>query len=290
MTIGVFDGLHLGHQALIRRVVDRGRALGANSVVLTFEPHPLAVLSPASAPEVLTSFEQKADFLATLGLSILGRLPFKDICAFEARRFLDEALPANAQPLELFVGPDFRFGRGAEGHLGLLRDWAKNRRVEIVPVELQRGHGEAVYSSSSVRSLLKVGLVAAAAAALGRPYRLSGRVVAGAARGRRLGFPTANLSETAQLIPGPGVYAVRARLQGRTLHGMTSIGHNPTFGAKYLTVETHIFDFAEDIYGAKLEVDFVAHLRGMSRFDGPEALKAQLMSDEARARQILADR
>jgi riboflavin kinase/FMN adenylyltransferase len=287
MTVGVFDGLHLGHQFLIDRVMARARALGAQSLVLTFDPHPIAVLSPGTDPEVLTTFPQKAGLLERLGLDHLGRLIFDEgLRGLSPQDFLAQAIWERVQPLEIIVGPDFRYGRNAEGHLGQLREWARGRRVKVSPVRLQQGHGVS-YSSSHVRGLLKIGLVDSAALSLGRPYRVSGRVVDGSHRGRTLGFPTANLGPVAQLIPGPGVYAVRAGLGGRALPGMTSIGHNPTFGSQYLTVETFIFDFDGDIYGRDLDVDFVAQMRGMVRFEGPARLVEQLRADERAARALL---
>jgi riboflavin kinase/FMN adenylyltransferase len=288
LTVGVFDGLHLGHQRLIGEVVGRARRLAASSVVLTFDPHPMAILS--KAPEVLTTFEQKAEILAGLGLDVLGRLEFDEAMRMTgAERFLRDFLEAKLEPVEIVVGPDFRFGRDAEGHVDQIRDWARRVRARVTEIELQKGR-DVIHSSSHVRSLLKLGLVDAAALSLGRPYRLAGRVVAGAARGRRLGFPTANLGDVAQLIPGPGVYAVRARLRGGFHPAMTSVGHNPTFAGQYLTVETCLFDFRDDFYGEILELDFVGHLRGMVKFDGEAALVRQLEADERAARALLAGR
>ncbi|MDR1486780.1 MAG: riboflavin biosynthesis protein RibF [Deltaproteobacteria bacterium] len=289
VTVGVFDGLHLGHQYLIRKVIERASQLGVESLVLTFDPHPLSVLSPASAPDILTTFDQKSEFLSSFALNHFARLVFDEkLRDTSSEEFLSNVLTRMAEPVEIVIGADFRFGRNAEGQESFLRTWARARQIGVSRVELQQGH-DVVYSSSHIRSLLKVGLVEAAAASLGRCYRLSGEVVYGAARGRNLGFPTANLGQIRQLIPGPGVYAVLAHLKGKSFKGMTSIGHNPTFGSSYLTVETNLFDYSEDCYGEKLEVDFVRHLRGMMRFDGPAKLKERLSADEKVAREILAD-
>lgn len=290
LTVGVFDGLHLGHQRLIGEVVERARRKKAASVVLTFDPHPLSVLSRAQAPEVLTTLPQKAEILEGMGLDILGRLEFNEALRMTGpMEFLRDIIEVKVQPVEIVVGPDFRFGRDAEGHVDLLADWAKSVKAVVTEIELQK-RDDVLYSSSHVRRMLKMGLVDAAALSLGRPYRLAGRVVTGAARGRQLGFPTANLGEVAQLIPGPGVYAVRARLRGESHQGMTSVGHNPTFANQYLTVETYLFDFNDDIYGESLDVDFVGHLRGMDKFDGLESLVKQLGDDERAARKLLASR
>ena len=290
MAIGVFDGLHLGHQHLVGQVIEAARRQKAASVVLTFDPHPLALLSSSKAPETLTTFEQKAEILEGMGLDILGRLRFNDALRQTGpAEFLREAVEAKVELAEIVLGPDFRFGRNAEGHAGMLRDWAKGQGALVTEIGLVKGL-DVVYSSSHVRSLLKVGLVDSAAISLGRPYRLAGKVVPGAARGRQLGYPTANLGDVAQLIPAPGVYAVRTRLRGQILQGMTSVGHNPTFANQYLTVETYLFDHEGDFYGESLEVDFKGHLRGMVKFDGVEGLIKQLGDDERGARELLASR
>ncbi|MDR1871886.1 MAG: riboflavin biosynthesis protein RibF [Deltaproteobacteria bacterium] len=290
LTIGVFDGLHLGHQALIRQVIDRAKAKDATSLVLTFEPHPLVVLSPAGAPEILTTFEQKARLLETLGLGAIGRLRFDQAMSdLRALDFLNDILAKRAKLIEVFMGPDFHFGRGAEGNLDLIKKWggALAAPVKVRPISEVRGPREETYSSSHIRGLIKVGLVKEAASILGRPYSISGVVVSGQARGRSLGFPTANLGEVPQLIPGPGVYAVEATLGQERLFGMTSIGHNPTFVSQTLTVETFIFDYARDFYGEKLEIAFIARLRGMIRFDSVKSLVRQLGEDEKMARAAL---
>ncbi|MDR1657556.1 MAG: bifunctional riboflavin kinase/FAD synthetase [Deltaproteobacteria bacterium] len=289
LTVGVFDGIHLGHQYLIKQVIERAKANQAVSLVLTFEPHPLAVISKASAPEVLTTFKHKAEIMEGLGLDIFGCLKFDDsLRNMGAQQFLDSILGAMVKPVEIIVGPDFRFGRNAEGQVGILREWAKAHRAKVIEAELQKGR-DVIYSSSHIRGLLKIGLVDAAALILSRPYRLSGRVVAGQARGRHLGFPTANLGQIAQLVPGPGVYAVKARLRGQVFDGMTSVGHNPTFANQYRTVETYLFDFEDDFYNEILDLDFVGHLRGMVKFDGIEGLVRQLKNDEQAARVLLTN-
>lgn len=290
LTVGVFDGLHLGHQYLIREVIKKAKKSKAASVVLTFEPHPLSVLSKAPSPEVLTTFQQKAELLEGFGVDILGLLKFDETMRnTEAREFLDSMIGSKVELVEIVVGPDFRFGRNAFGHTELLRQWASSIGAQVTEAKLQKTR-DVIYSSSHVRRLLKLGLVDAAALTLGRPYRLTGRVIHGEARGRSLGFPTANLGEISQLIPGPGVYAVRARFGGEVKGGMASIGHNPTFANQYLSVETYIFDFNRDFYGQILELDFIGHLRGMVRFDGVEGLIKQLKNDEKTARELLASR
>jgi riboflavin kinase/FMN adenylyltransferase len=287
MTVGVFDGLHLGHRYLIDKVIQRARSLNLRSLVLTFDPHPIALLSPKSDPEILTTFDQKAELLESWGVDQLGRLEFnQSLSQMSAEEFLIEAIWSRVEPHEFIIGQDFRFGRNAEGHLDLLKKWAKEKKIHLTVVRLLKGE-EVSYSSSRVRGLLKIGLVQAASFSLGRPYRLSGLVVDGSHRGRKLGFPTANLGQVKQLIPGPGVYAVKVKLKDSYHDGMTSIGHNPTFGSPYLTVETFIFDFNQSLYGQRLDIDFIDQMRGMIRFPDPQGLVKQLKADEEKARLIL---
>jgi riboflavin kinase/FMN adenylyltransferase len=290
LTIGVFDGLHLGHQSLIQRVISRAESLKAMSLALTFDPHPMAVLSKAAAPEVLTTFDQKAVLLEAMGLSALGRLCFnQELSNLLPLDFLNNVIAKSMNLQEFYVGPDFHFGRNAEGNISLLQKWASTlgHPVNVRPITMVKGPNDEDYSSSHLRGLLKVGLVEEAAKILGRPYLISGEVIAGQARGRQLGYPTANLGRVPQLIPGPGVYAVRAYLGGLTLFGMTSIGHNPTFKSQFLTVETFIFDFSQDFYGQILRVEFLTRLRDMVRFDSVESLVRQLGDDEKMARGVL---
>ncbi|MDR2405643.1 MAG: bifunctional riboflavin kinase/FAD synthetase [Deltaproteobacteria bacterium] len=287
LTIGVFDGLHLGHQYLINQVLSRAVALGVESLLITFEPHPLSVLSSKYAPAILTTFEQKKDILSAMGLDCLGCLRFNsELAAYEAEDFLNEVLAPRVQPVEIFIGTDFRFGRNAEGHFEQLAAWAKNTGALIKPVEIQHAKNGEIYSSSHIRGLLKMGHVESAVRLLGRSYRITGEVISGQKRGRTLGFPTANLGNVEQLIPGPGVYAVLATLRGKILPAMTSIGNNPTFKGQYLTVETYIFDFDDDFYGESLSLDFIRRIRGMVRFDSAFALAAKLKEDELQAREF----
>ncbi|MDR2613061.1 MAG: riboflavin biosynthesis protein RibF [Deltaproteobacteria bacterium] len=289
LTFGVFDGLHLGHQFLVERVIRLAREKRCSSLVLTFDPHPLSVLSPSAAPEVLTTFGQKAEILSAMGLDALGCLVFDETLSDTGpAEFLEMAVTRRTEALAIVTGPDFRFGRGAEGHFGLLSSWARARGIAVEACRDQTAPGGEDLSSSHLRGLLKVGHVEAAAKILGRPYRLDGEVVPGQRRGRTLGFPTANLGQILQLIPGPGVYAVRALFRGESRPAMTSIGHNPTFRGGSLTVETFVFDFHEEFYGERLGLEFIRRIRDMIRFDSAQSLAEQLRRDEAKARSCLA--
>ncbi len=291
-SIGVFDGLHLGHRALIDTVINSAARLKGQSLILTFDPHPLTILAPGAAPPLLSTVDQKAEILAGWGLDSLGVLCFtKEMAALEPRKFLNQYLGRHIDPVGAVLGPDFAFGKDAKGNSALMESWLadSNAKAKLQMVPPQNGQ-DGLYSSSQIRQDLKNGLVESAARDLGRPYRLEGRVVHGQARGRTMGFPTANLGLISQLIPSPGVYAVRVIVDGETFDGMTSIGYNPTFGEQPMTVETNIFDFDRFIYSQPMAIDFIAHLRAMVRFKSADQLAVQLDSDRLAARKVLAGR
>lgn len=285
-TIGVFDGLHRGHRALINMVLKQAARLKAQALVLTFEPHPLTVLAPNAVPPLLTTVEDKAEILADWGLDCLGVMRFtRELAGTEPLKFLSHHIARFIDPAAVVLGSDFAFGRGAQGGPETISLWLADlspraRLIQVKPVAGDSGF----LSSSQIRQDLKEGLVERAAQALDRYYRLSGTVIHGQARGRALGFPTANLGHIQQLVPGPGVYATRVNLDGQAWPGMTSIGYNPTFGDKSLTVETNILDFDRFIYGQNLALDFVARLRPVIRFESAEHLARQLAQDRESAR------
>ncbi|MDR1044679.1 MAG: bifunctional riboflavin kinase/FAD synthetase [Candidatus Adiutrix sp.] len=288
-SIGVFDGLHLGHRALIDTVIKNAARLKAQSLILTFEPHPLQILAPAAAPPVLTTLEQKAEILEAWGLDRLGVLRFtREMAAVEAQKFLYQFLGKFIEPAAAVLGPDFNFGKDAKGDAASIEEWLNqsNPKARLSIVEAIAGQN-GLFASSQIRQDLKSGLVESASRSLDRPYRLLGVVKHGQARGRTMGFPTANLGCIRQLIPDAGVYAVRVNLEEQVYAGMTSIGYNPTFGEQPMTVETHIFDFERFIYGQRLSIDFIARLRSMIRFESPEQLASQLDKDRANARKAL---
>lgn len=288
-SIGVFDGLHLGHRALVEAVVKNAERLKAQSLILTFDPHPLEILAPAAAPPLLSTVEQKAELLAQWGVDRLGILRFsKDMGALEPQKFLYQYLGRFIDPAGVVLGPDFAFGKSARGNAELVEVWLaeSNPKARLQVLEPQKGT-DGFYSSSKIRQDLKSGLVESAARDLGRPYRLAGTVEHGQARGRTLGCPTANLGRVRQLIPAAGVYAVRVRLEDEFFGGMTSIGYNPTFGEQPMTVETNIFNFSRFIYAQPMSIDFLAHLRDMARFKSVDELVAQLENDRLAALKVL---
>lgn len=290
LSLGVFDGLHLGHRHIVNSLIESATALKALSLLLTFEPHPLEVLAKAAAPPLLTTVEQKAEILADWGLDRLGVLRFdRQLASLEPLEFLDQLIGKFVEPAAVILGPDFRFGQGAKGGFEEIRLYlaAKFPRSQLSVVSPQSNE-EGLYASSRIRQDLKNGLVESAGRALGRPYRLSGLVEQGQARGRLLGFPTANLGQIRQLIPGPGVYATWALVEGERYGAMTSIGYNPTFGERPMTVETHIFEFQRSLYGQRLAIDFKACLRPMRRFKNTSELVEQLKADRQKALKTLA--
>ena len=289
-SIGVFDGLHLGHRFLIDLVIKNAARLKAQSLILTFEPHPLAVLAKEATPPVLTTLEQKAEVLESWGLDRLGVLRFsKEMAAIPPQKFLFQYLGKYIDPVAAVLGPDFTFGQGAKGDAGTIAEWlAQTSPKAKVTIAEPRLGPDGLYSSSQIRQDLKSGLVESAAKALGRPYRLYGSVVHGQARGRTMGFPTANLGGIKQLIPEPGVYAVLVNIDGQTFGGMSSIGYNPTFGEQPMTVETNIFDFDRFVYGQSMSIDFMARLRAMIRFKSLDQLVLQLEKDRINALKIVA--
>lgn len=287
VTIGNFDGVHLGHQALVRRTLDVCRARDLACVVVTFRPHPRTVLTPERPHTPLSTRTQRFALLEGLGVRHILELPFtRQLAALPPETFVREYLLPLA-PRELVVGHDFTLGRGRSGHPDLLRRIGRELGfgVEQVPAVLADG---APVSSTRLRRCLAEGDVALAHRLLGRPYVLSGTVAHGEGRGAGLGFPTANLDGAATLLPGNGVYATRACCGGRSFDAVTNIGCKPTFGGGRLTVESFLLDTAGDFYGQDLRLEFAARLRGERRFADAGALGRQIGADVAAARRILA--
>lgn len=288
LTIGVFDGVHRGHQQLIGGLVRRARALGCQSAVLTFDPHPDVVVRPARPHPLLASVDERAEQLAALGVDLLSVVPFtQELMGLSAHDFMLHVCEAVALR-ELWVGWDFALGRKREGDLRRLTELGHEFGYTVHPIErFSLGH-EAI-SSTRIRTLLLEGDVSTAAYLLGRPFSLRGEVVQGDRRGRTIGFPTANVAVDAQHVtPGNGVYVCRATVGELQYGAVTNIGVRPTFEGTRRTVEAYLLDFAEDIYGQTLRLDFLHRLRGERKFDGIAALVAQITQDVAAARAWLA--
>lgn len=311
VTIGVFDGVHRGHQATIGYAVRRARELGLRSVVVTFDPHPAHVVRPGSYPAVLTEPARKAELIEGLGADVLCVIPFTlEFSRLPAEAFAYDVLVRRLHAREVVVGENFRFGYGGRGDLDQLRQLGRAfgftvATAPLVPaldgpgldglgldgLGLDKPEQVPVLSSTYVRSCVEAGDVQAAAAALGRPHRLAGIVVRGERRGTDLGYPTANLAVAPHAaVPADGVYAAWAiRRSGSPVRAAVSVGTNPTFAGGERCVEAHLLDFASDIYGERLALDFVARLRDMRRYDCVEALVEQIGRDVAQTRATLPD-
>jgi riboflavin kinase/FMN adenylyltransferase len=289
VTIGNFDGVHRGHQALVRATVVHARATGGAAVALTFDPHPARVLAPDRVPPALSSPAQKAERLEALGVDTLVVLPFTRAVAdlspeAFARDVLAEALGAR----HVVVGETFRFGHRQAGDAAVLARLGGELGFSVEAVAPVLDDGRPV-SSSRVREALGAGDVAHAAALVGQAYFVDGTVIVGDRRGRTIGVPTANLDVEGALLPARGVYAGPCRLpDGRSALAVVNVGQRPTFGGRTVTVEAHLVDFAGDLYGARLRVSFVVRLRDEQRFPGVEALVAQIRRDVELARALVS--
>jgi riboflavin kinase/FMN adenylyltransferase len=301
VTIGVFDGVHRGHQALISRTVRAAAERGLPSVLLTFDPHPSEVLRPGSHPAQLTTLRRKAELVESLGIDAFAVLPFTlDLSRLSPDEFVHEVLVDRLHTAAVVVGDNFTFGFKAAGDVALLRRLGQRFGFVAYGAELQgrslaegdRAANDITFSSTYIRSCIDAGDVVAAADALGRPHRLEGIVVRGDGRGHDLGYPTANLSTPRfAAVPADGVYVgwfTRSSDPGRRLRAAISVGTNPTFSGRERTVEAFVLDVDEDFYGQHVALDFVTRLRDQVRFTRSEDLVTQIDDDVARTRKELA--
>lgn len=296
VTLGSFDGVHRGHQTLIRRAVESARASGVVSVGYTFHPHPAAIVAPKRVPATLMSIEERAHTMGRYGLDYVLVEPFNaDFARVTAEEFVRAFLVERLQPQRVVVGFNFTYGRGRSGDVDHLRAMGDRFGFAVDVVEAVAIEREVV-SSTAIRAYLRDGDVSAARRLLGRDPTMTGRVVPGDQRGRALGFPTANVASDATLVPAHGVYACRVEIlndDGATesVHdAVANIGRRPTFGGEAVAVEAFLLDFAGDLYGRRLRVALVAHLRAERKFDGIDALRDQLARDVEAARASLAAR
>ncbi|HSM89439.1 MAG TPA: bifunctional riboflavin kinase/FAD synthetase [Desulfobacterales bacterium] len=291
ITIGNFDGVHIGHQALFYEVIERANAIDGTSIAMTFEPHPLRVLKKNHTPPLITLLEQKVELIERSGVDVLICVPFTlEFAAVTAVSFVEDLLVRKIGVKAIVMGEDYAFGRNREGNIELLNTLAPRLGFEVIVTSLIRSvQGiSARISSTAIRELVQAGEMQQACKMLGRHFQLRGIVVAGRDRGGKLlGFPTANLKIEEELCPKTGIYAVTVETR-RGLHlGVANIGYSPTFDDRQFTVEVHILDFNEAIYGEKIRVNFVKRLRGEIKFAGIEALKQQIGKDIEAARRIL---
>jgi riboflavin kinase/FMN adenylyltransferase len=282
-TIGNFDGVHLGHQAILASVVRAARGRSAPSLLITFDPHPLAVVAPSRGPKLLQTRRQKLETLEGTGLDGVLVLPFdRELAALTGEEFFGKYLAERIRFAAVHVGHNFRFGRARGGDIDLLTSMGAQMGFSVTVVPPVIVDGEPA-SSSAIRALVEHGDVAKARSMLGRPFALTGEVVRGAGRGRTLGFPTANVAVDNECLPARGVYVTETVAFASRFPSITNVGLRPTFGGTALSVESHLIDVDEDLYGERVEVRFLARLRDERKFAGPEELADQLARDRAAA-------
>ncbi|MEX0599555.1 MAG: bifunctional riboflavin kinase/FAD synthetase [Rhodothermales bacterium] len=296
VTVGTFDGVHVGHQAILKYLAARADARGGSSVVLSFDPHPREVVHNTPVP-LLTTIDERADAVERIGIDRFVTLPFTEAFSkLDAVAFVEDVLIERIGLREIVIGYDHAFGRDRQGNAELLKELGTRYgfTVDVIPPQVVEEH---VVSSTEIRALLsEKGNVTLAAEMLGRPYGLHGTVVRGDGRGRKIGFPTANIAinHPRKVVPATGVYAVRVQRMtggkaGRQLNGMMNIGYRPTFGGGEHTVEVHLLDFDEDVYGEDLRIEFVRHLREERRFESKDELVEQLSRDRSRCIHLLGE-
>jgi riboflavin kinase / FMN adenylyltransferase len=279
-AFGVFDGVHLGHQAVIRKAARLAREMDGDAVVLTFHPHPSKVLRPKSPPLLLTTEQQDHDLFSSLDADVCVTLEFNtELSQLSASDFLEQ-LRKNAPMLKaVVVGHDWHFGRGREGDFKLLKAWADQQKLQAIEVAPVKMNNE-IISSTLIRSLVGAGNMVEVNQRLGRSYQIMGRVVRGKGIGTQLGFPTTNIEVENELIPAPGVYAARALIEGEVCAAAVNIGTRPTItDSSEITVEAFLIGFVGDLYGHHLRLDFLQRIRNEQKFESLEALIAQIKLD-----------
>lgn len=291
ITIGNFDGVHIGHQTLFKEVMDKAKRMNGTSIAMTFNPHPLSVLKKNYAPPIITPFEQKSELIKSTGMDVLIAIPFSQKFAkLSAKSFIEDILIDRIGVKALIVGPDYTFGNNREGNIDLLKQYSRSHNLEvIIPDWVKTSNPEFNRISSTViRKLVLEGDIEEARTLLGRHYQIRGKVESGRNRGARLlGFPTANIYLDDELCPKTGVYAVTVESCNRKLLGVANIGYSPTFDDHIFTVEVHILDFNEQIYNQKIRVNFIKRLRDEEKFQTIDELKKQIHNDIKVARNYL---
>jgi len=292
ITIGNFDGVHIGHQALFHEVIERAEAIHGTAIAMTFEPHPIRVLKQNGHPPLITLYEQKIELMESAGLDVVICIPFtKKFADLTARGFVEDMLIGRIGARVVVVGRDYTFGKGREGNVDLLQSMGRDLDFNVVVADwipAPRARAERI-SSTRIRELVMDGRMAEAQKMLGRNYQIRGVVETGRDRGGKLlGFPTANINLQDELCPKKGVYAVTVECMGTKFKGVANIGYSPTFEDHQFTVEVHILDFNHEIYGHKIRVNFIERLRDEIKFSSVEELSDQIHKDVERAREILS--
>jgi riboflavin kinase / FMN adenylyltransferase len=286
VTVGTFDGVHLGHVDVIRRLVERGRAIGLPSLVVSFDPHPLEVVNPSAAPLLLTTTEEKLEVIAETGADYFAIMPFtQELATYGAEDFVEIVLRRRFRMRELLIGHDHGFGHRRAGNVKVLKDLGVRDGFSVDVVEAVAATDGQQVSSTSIRRAVAGGDLDRAALGLGRRYSVSGTVVAGDSRGQKLGFATINLSRPGarKLLPPEGVYAVVVQTPAGEFGGMMNLGPRPTFGDSEVSLEAHLFDVARDFYGNHVRIDFVSFLRETRKFGSAGELVSQLKLDRENA-------
>ena len=289
VTFGVFDGIHIGHQAVITTLLERAAQYNLMSVLVGFYPHPLAFLAPERCPPLLTPLAKRLEILQQLGIDKIVMLSFDaQIAAMSPKSFIEQVLLEKCQARHVVVGYACQFGKDRAGNAQRLAELSEIYPFDVTIVPPTEVNGAPVHSTR-IREALARGDLHCSSQLLGRPYSLLGQVIHGDGRGKQIGFPTANIDTQNQVCPPNGVYAIRAKLEERWLDGVLNIGVRPTFNGTTLQVETHFFDFDETIYGKPIEIFLVEKIRSEQKFPNPEMLIQQIQRDITDATRILAD-
>jgi len=292
ITIGNFDGVHIGHQALFHEVIEKADAIDGTSIVMTFEPHPVRVLRQNGHPPLITLYEQKVELIESSGIDVLICIPFTlEFAAISAEEFVKDILLTRIGMKAIVVGEDYTFGKNRKGDIKLLQTYSKNYGFEVIVADwiLALNKSPDRISSTRTRELVIEGRVAESQKLLGRYYQIRGVVTTGRNRGGRLlGFPTANIILHDELCPKTGVYAVTVEFGSKTHKGVANIGYSPTFGDQVFSVEVHILDFDENIYDRKIRVNFIQRIRDEKKFSNISELSDQIKKDIVKARKILS--
>jgi riboflavin kinase/FMN adenylyltransferase len=291
ITIGNFDGVHIGHQALFHEVIEKADAIDGTSIAMTFEPHPIRVLKKNNHPPLITLYEQKTELIERAGIDVLICIPFTlEFASLPAEAFIKDLLVAKIGMQAIIVGEDYTFGKNREGDLTVLKSYASQMGYEVIVADWIKSPQNVSdrISSTKIRELVMAGEVEPARKMLGRHYQIRGLVVKGRDRGAKLlGVPTANIKLQDELCPKTGIYAVTVDYNNRLYKSVANIGYSPTFDDNEFTVEVHLLDFAENIYGEKIRINFIQRIRNEKKFANISELKEQIKQDIKTAHEIL---
>jgi riboflavin kinase/FMN adenylyltransferase len=293
VTIGNFDGVHIGHQALFHEAIEKADTIGGTSIAITFEPHPMRVLKQKNHLPLITLYEQKKELIERSGIDVLICVPFtREFASLTARQFVADLLVRKIGMKAIVVGEDYSFGKNREGNLKILKSFASEMNFEVIVanwIKIAKNFPDRI-SSTRIRELIMDGRMTEAQKMLGRYYQIRGNVVTGRDRGGKLlGIPTANINLYDELCPKTGIYAVTVECGGKQYKGVANIGYSPTFDDHEFTVEVHILDFDDDIYNQKIRVNFIQRIRDEIKFSNISDLVEQIKKDIANAREILSE-